>query len=290
MSSIDVLEPLTLDEERERLHLERKVERAFYEAGLALQTLRDKKLYRSTHKTFQDYCKDRFGFTKRSAYYLIDTVQIVDNLQKSEPMVHIMPTSERQCRPLKSLEPEGQREAWNKAVEKAKGKVPSSRIVKEMVNQIKGVNGQVKNNSQSSPKEDAMPGVSPGISAVRTEFIPLFEPKIGQRVKICSRHPLFPERLGTITQLPNPLSAVVELDNQQRELINLKDLEMQRIVHKNGKVTSPNEGINYTQGIGNEWYVRLDEETWNKLNQYAQKVGTATLGGALARLLESNES
>lgn len=32
--TIVALKPLSHDEERERLHLERKVERAFYEAGL----------------------------------------------------------------------------------------------------------------------------------------------------------------------------------------------------------------------------------------------------------------
>ena len=102
-----------------------------------MQTLRDKKLYRSTHKTFQEYCQDRFGFTRRSAYYLIDAVKIVDNLKKCEPMVHILPTNERQCRSLKSLKPEQQRKVWNQAVAKANGKVPSGKIVTEIVNQLK---------------------------------------------------------------------------------------------------------------------------------------------------------
>jgi hypothetical protein len=78
----------------------------------------------------------------------------------------------------------------------------------------------------------------------------------------------------------------MELDNKDRQLIDLKDLEIQRIVDKNGKVTQPKEGINYVPGVGVEWYVRVDDRTWNKLNQYAERVGTATLGGAIARLLE----
>lgn len=44
---------LTQDEEQERHRLELKVERAFYEAGAALRQLRDKRLYRSTHGTFE---------------------------------------------------------------------------------------------------------------------------------------------------------------------------------------------------------------------------------------------
>ena len=272
MSLTTIFEPLTLDEENERIHLERQVERAFYQAGLALQLLRDKKLYRSTHNTFQEYCQDRFGFTKRSAYYLIDAVQIVDNLQKSEPMVHIMPTSERQCRALKSLKPSQQQEAWNKAVAQAKGKVPSSRIVRDVVNQIKNQDTQAKNNHQLKSK---------------IKFIPLKNPSIGQRVRIGSEHPLFAQELATITQIPNNRSVVLELDNQSRQLIDIKDLEIERVVDKNNKVTAFSEGVNYVQGVRLEWYVRVDEVTWKNLNKYAQKIGTATLGSAIARLLKS---
>lgn len=57
------IEQLSEDEEKERHRLESKVERAFYEAGTALRELRDKRLYRSTHKTFEDYCRERFAFT-----------------------------------------------------------------------------------------------------------------------------------------------------------------------------------------------------------------------------------
>jgi hypothetical protein len=124
-----------------RLHLERKVERAFYEAGLALRELRDRRLYRSTHKTFEEYCKDRFGFGRSRSYRLIDAVTVVENLADNSEMLpigqQILPTTERQVRPLTKLEPEQQREAWSKAVESAGGKVPSGRIVKDIVQIIK---------------------------------------------------------------------------------------------------------------------------------------------------------
>jgi hypothetical protein len=50
--SISIFQPdhLSQEEELQRLHLERKVERAFYEAGKALMELRDQRLYRSTHQ------------------------------------------------------------------------------------------------------------------------------------------------------------------------------------------------------------------------------------------------
>ncbi|WP_323808756.1 hypothetical protein [Nostoc sphaeroides] len=117
--------------------MERKVERAFFEAGKALAELRDRKLYRSTHKTFEEYCKDRFGYSRRQPYLLMEAAVIFDNLlEKCDRNDHILPTNEWQIRPLSKLDPDIQPEAWEQAVESAKGKVPSHRIVKDVVQRI----------------------------------------------------------------------------------------------------------------------------------------------------------
>ena len=192
-------EELTYEEERDRLHLERKVERAFYEAGKALQELRERRLYRNTHKTFESYCQERFGHSRQKANFLIAGAKAYENLTTNccqtdpenlttngtqtetetqmttngcqnqdelptslttngtqNPKVEmttngrqtemakmttngrqILPTSEGQVRPLTKLEPDQQREAWALAVEQAGGKVPSGRIVKSIVSQIR---------------------------------------------------------------------------------------------------------------------------------------------------------
>ncbi|MBW4457850.1 MAG: hypothetical protein KME55_37385 [Nostoc indistinguendum CM1-VF10] len=152
VTAVEVPE-LTEEEQRDRLHLERRVERAFFEAGKALSELRDRRLYRSTHSTFEEYCKDRFGFERRHPYRLIGAAGVIDNLIKMCPnwtqneieddpaTVHsdqrqILPTSEGQVRPMTKLEPEQQQEVWVKAVEQAQGKVPPARIVKNVVQQI----------------------------------------------------------------------------------------------------------------------------------------------------------
>ncbi|MCC5623643.1 hypothetical protein [Nostoc sp. CHAB 5715] len=140
---------LTEQEISDRLHLERKVERAFFEAGKALAELRDRRLYRSTHKTFEEYCRDRFSYTYRHVNYLIAGCLIVDNIKmgtnssqnESQDEMgtnssQILPTSEVQVRPLAKLEPQQQPEAWQHAVEQAGGKVPSGRIVKDVVQRI----------------------------------------------------------------------------------------------------------------------------------------------------------
>ncbi|NDJ25923.1 hypothetical protein GS682_30925 [Nostoc sp. B(2019)] len=147
------VEELTQEEQSDRLHLERQVEKAFYLAGKALMELRDRKLYRTTHKTFEEYCRERFGFERRYPYRLMESTVVVDNLMEMCPnrtqndLVvdisapdfsegQVLPINEYQLRPLIPLEPEVQREAWQQAVEAAGGKVPSGRIVKDVVQRI----------------------------------------------------------------------------------------------------------------------------------------------------------
>lgn len=166
---------LTEQEESDRLHLERKVERAFFEAGKALAQLRDRRLYRSTHRTFEEYCRDRFGYTHRRVNYLIAGSVVFDNIvtgtncsqneevdktgtncsqngevdetgtncSQNEEVdktrlnpSRILPTNEGQVRPLAPLEPQQQVKVWQRAVHEAGGKVPSARIVTDVVQRI----------------------------------------------------------------------------------------------------------------------------------------------------------
>jgi hypothetical protein len=135
VTEVEVVEELSPEEESDRLHLERKVERAFYEAGVALRKLRDRKLYRSTHKTFEAYCQDRFGFSRRRPYQLIDAANVMENLCTIG--TQILPTSERQVRDLFGHEASFQQSAWTEAVEANGGKVPPARLVKSVVERLK---------------------------------------------------------------------------------------------------------------------------------------------------------
>ncbi|MEH1812451.1 MAG: hypothetical protein V7K26_17460 [Nostoc sp.] len=58
------------------------------------------------------------------------------NVEMSTSGLQILPTNERQVRPLVALEPEVQRTAWQQAVQVAGGKVPTGRIVKDVVQRI----------------------------------------------------------------------------------------------------------------------------------------------------------
>ena len=137
--TLDVVafEELTDDEQRDRLHLERQVERSFSVAGQALRELRDRRLYRSTHPNFESYCRDRFGYNRSRSYQLIDAAIVMDVFEKCPQIVDIFPNRESQVRPLTKLDPPQQVEAWNQAVEEANAKVPSARIVSSIVDRIR---------------------------------------------------------------------------------------------------------------------------------------------------------
>jgi hypothetical protein len=102
----------------------------FYEVGQALIEIRDRKLYRVTHKTFEAYCQEKWSIARRTAYQLISATKVVENLCA---MAHKLPTNERQVRPLTKLPPAQQLEIWQKAVEEAPNNVPTAKIVERLV-------------------------------------------------------------------------------------------------------------------------------------------------------------
>lgn len=141
-------ESLTDDEIQRRHHLERKVERSFYEAGTALKELRDSRLYRDRWHNWNDYVADRFGWKANYAYKQIAAAEVVQgliesyeelctNCTESVTLTGTLPTAEGQVRPLVNLDPEDRATVWKTAVDKANGKVPTEALVKEAVKEFK---------------------------------------------------------------------------------------------------------------------------------------------------------
>lgn len=98
---------------------------SFVEVGEALLTIRENKLYRASHGTFEGYCQKRWGFTDRRARQLMDAAEI-------GTMVPV--STERQARELAPLrdQPEALREAWRDVEERTGGK-PTATAVREAV-------------------------------------------------------------------------------------------------------------------------------------------------------------
>lgn len=133
---------LTITKDIEELkNLESVINRnlkSFYEVGRALMTIRDRELYKlkngGIYNTFEAYCKETWSFTSSRARQIILATERIENIKSVTTVTHI---TERQTRPLARLEPEQQKEAWQKAVETApEGKVTAAHVAK-IVDQVK---------------------------------------------------------------------------------------------------------------------------------------------------------
>lgn len=77
--------------------------------GQALRAIRDAKLYRATHASFEAYCRSRWNIGRKRAYQLIDAAAICAHLEQHGLQ---LPMNERQARTLKCLAPDDQVAAW----------------------------------------------------------------------------------------------------------------------------------------------------------------------------------
>lgn len=137
---VDAVEGLTEDESKHLLRLERKIEKSFHQAGKALEEIRDNNLYK--HKgTFENYCKQRFGFSRAHPYRLINAAIAVDhiisfNVSHGRQKLPL-PIAERQIRPATQFDPDTQVKIWAEAVKENLGKIPTQKIVKGVAAKFK---------------------------------------------------------------------------------------------------------------------------------------------------------
>ena len=116
----------------------------FIEVGTALMEIRDSKLYRETHGTFEEYANSVLSLTRPQAYRLIDSAQVVHDLSPIGDILRL-PTNEAQARELVRIkDPEERIAAWRTVVETA-GEAPlTAKLVRETL----------------SPKKTAAPDVA----------------------------------------------------------------------------------------------------------------------------------
>lgn len=157
------LEKLPEREEKRLAELEgivKKNMKSFYAVAFALVEIRDNRLHRGTHWTFESYVKDNFGVTKTTANRYIAASEVILNIApgidlldndshsltpigvKSESTMvdktlHLDSNiidqfpSESQLRPLTKLKAEEQKTVWQKANETAPdGKLTAKHIQK----------------------------------------------------------------------------------------------------------------------------------------------------------------
>jgi hypothetical protein len=114
----------------------RKTVRAmFVDVGSALRTIRDGELYKIRYNaTFEEYCEERWSFTRQRAYQLIDAVKVIEAMS-TRVDIDKLPTTEGQVRALASLkDPEQIPQVWRAAQQNANdGKNPTVKQVQAAV-------------------------------------------------------------------------------------------------------------------------------------------------------------
>lgn len=118
----------------------------FVEVGDALAEVRDLRLYRNGHETFEAYCSERWGLKRQRAYELIDAAAIAERLSSIDDTP--MPANEGQARALRPVkdEPEKMAEAMKQAAAATNGK-PTASAIGEAVQDLMASTEQKKQDS-----------------------------------------------------------------------------------------------------------------------------------------------
>lgn len=99
---------------------------SFIEVGIALLSIRDSKLYRESYATFEQYCRERWAFSRTQAYRLMDAAGVINDLSPNGGQI---PANERQARSLMDAPAELRQELWQTALDTApNGKVTAAHI------------------------------------------------------------------------------------------------------------------------------------------------------------------
>ena len=100
----------------------------FSELGLALKRIKERKSYRATHPTFDEYLADRWHYRKSYACRLINGAEIVKQLTT---FTQVLPQNESQVRPLLTVPHDKLEEVWGNVEKEAKEGVVTAELVKK---------------------------------------------------------------------------------------------------------------------------------------------------------------
>lgn len=186
--SDELLVELTEEESTERKHLETIVTEietlSYIYIGRCLRELSEKRLYKSTHRTFAAYVQETFGMSRQTAYQLINAAEVAEKIAKSlqnngfslpvidrvgvegntqqkgfvlncgQDQKQILPQRESQARELVGLSPEDQVNAWQMVlVALAEGEKLTAKLIKSKVSVLKALQPAI-NNKKSTARDE----------------------------------------------------------------------------------------------------------------------------------------
>lgn len=105
--------------------------KTFIEVGEALASVRDNRLYRADFSNFEDYCRERWGFSRQRALQLIDASEVATTIVVNGLPAPANEAQARELAPLLST-PGEMRAAFEDAIQRADGK-PTAAVIREVV-------------------------------------------------------------------------------------------------------------------------------------------------------------
>jgi len=161
-TSLEVIKPLNQEEKQQLAKLEKVIDAKledFFEVGSAIAEIKEKQLYRETHKNFNTYCQERWGFGRSYANKLIGSAERIKLLPEETPK----PANEFQMRPFLKLEADEFPGKWKAIVKTAgEGKV-TSKIVEDSLGLPKK-----KRKKRKSKESDQKDEVNELLTSLRT--------------------------------------------------------------------------------------------------------------------------
>lgn len=136
MGNLVILDPLSTDEQRLLERCEADLRDGLLIAHQALITIQERRLYRATHATFEEYCREIRGYTSSRGWQMVAAARVVGLLlaDGQDP-----PTNERQARELGGLSEDDVKAVWRVVKETAPtGKVTAAHV-KSVVNVMREV-------------------------------------------------------------------------------------------------------------------------------------------------------
>lgn len=160
--------------------IERGLE-TFVEVGQALMAIRDGRLYKATHSSFDAYCRERWGWTSRQADRTIGAAEIVDQLRP----IGLTLESESQARALAPLrdDPEAMAEVMVKVT--ASDDPVTAKAISDAVNRkLQGLNDMASELDAAREEVGRLNALAPN------DFDPALNSRLiserGRLVRVCN--------------------------------------------------------------------------------------------------------
>jgi hypothetical protein len=265
---MDEHRPAVSDESTQLAACEAVVERGpqtFYEVGTALLDIRDARLYRATHGTFEEYCRERWNISKAYAHRMIAAAEVVGNLSP----IGDKAASESQIRPLAGLDPEDQRTVWEQAVEESGGEQPTAARVEDvkvtLLSAVKELRRRYEETGELPKSTATLVAMARDAKQQDENEPPLPSPGEARRMAIASgAHTL--DRTGVY----QPPMSVVEQRAWRSDLDSTSILS--EFLHQNSPREDPAELAEAELIRRNHWITRYSAEKFDEAIEWLKKV------------------